>query len=1145
MADKRWKLQYNVLNEVFFGDDKIIKRASEEFKEFWSFVEKYENARAKRSLDIGKKKGSSSEFDRLKRLNIALDYKEFVKRYKEFKKIRHIDEEKDSLSKEEIKEFGNIILFFKDFQQKSNFSKIAKLRRDQENLPIRQYKDQIIHAVQYFQAVIIAGDTGCGKSTQVPQYLMSAGFQKIACTQPRRIACISLAKRVGYETLNEYGSQVAYQVRFDASKTQLTRILFLTEGLLLRQLQTDPQLKQYSVIVVDEVHERHINGDFLLGVLRCLLEQRKDLKLVLMSATINISLFASYFEGAPVVHVPGRLFSIDMQYLPHFLEAREKNDRSERLDPSPYLRIMQLIDNKYPSSERGDLLIFMSGMAEIEAVVDAASEYAQKTKRWIILPLHSSLSIEDQDKVFDIAPEGVRKCIVSTNIAETSITIDGIRFIADSGKVKEMSFDNQLKMQRLQEFWISQASAEQRKGRAGRTGPGVCFRLYSREDYSAFAEYSTPEIQRVPLDNLVLQMANLGLRDPMKFPFIESPPKSSLEGATFFLKQQNALSEEGCLTPIGKMLAQLPVDVVVGKMLIMGTLFDMVEPVLIIAAALSVQSPFTRRIGDEYQVDVDHRRSELQSEHGDPFTLLNVYDQWIRLKADRQSSTRKWCKRRGIEEERLYEISKLKRQFERLLSDYKLVERKSSDKKSDEELKKFAGEKRRLVDLKREYHQQTRKRKVLKLYEKKEEDSDEDDDKIDIQAVQFELTHNLSKLQRSITNRDFSYLEVNILKIIICSGLYPQVAVADESNPWKRVSDMAFHSKEKQFLSLHPSSVYAAKPELLIQDQAEIKGKTEGRLENNKELLAFVSLLETNKPYIVNSMRTPMLQTLLLFSRNLDTNSDFTRVVCDGWIDIGFKDGSTAQRLLSDLVKLRSAWERLLEIRLSLVERQENHFENDHVMRLQRSVSRKLAEFIDSNIKYTQRRVLSSESGYLYVASFGRDEDKGAGEDQIDVGETESTEETAKVKLDLFGYSDGVPHPTKGGVRVTEYLTYACLRDDLSVAVAQGQAEFLREHYHCATCGAHLICNVLERLKHDSECQSNQNTNEDTHSIKKTSDEDKAYTTSKDEEAKSPQTAAIVPKATVIPKTKYLCTVCEKEFDFTPVEVLKHKRSHR
>ena len=178
---------------------------------------------------------------------------------------------------------------------------------------------------------------------------------------------------------------------------------------------------------------------------------------------------------------------------------------------------------------------------------------------------------------------------------------------------------------------------------------------------------------------------------------------------------------------------------------------------------------------DEYQVDVDHRRSELQSEHGDPFTLLNVYDQWIRLKADRQSSTRKWCKRRGIEEERLYEISKLKRQFERLLSDYKLVERKSSEKKSDEDLRKFAGEKRRLVDLKREYHQQTRKRKVLKLNEKKEEDSDEDDDKIDIQAVQFELTHNLSKLQRSITNRDFSYLEVNILKIIICSGLYPQV----------------------------------------------------------------------------------------------------------------------------------------------------------------------------------------------------------------------------------------------------------------------------------------------------------------------------------------------------------------------------------
>ena len=226
--------------------------------------------------------------------------------------------------------------------------RLQKLRKDQQNLPIYQYKQAIIDAMAQYQVIVVAGDTGCGKSTQVPQYLLEAGFSKVACTQPRRIACISLAKRVAYETLNEYGSQVAYQVRFEKSKTAATRILFLTEGLLLRQMSSDPFLSQYSVIVIDEVHERHIHTDFLLGVLKCLVNQREDLKIVLMSATININLFSGYFDDCPVIKVPGRLYPIQLEYNP--ISKEEQSFKTQRLDPSPYLKVMQLIDHKviYP-----------------------------------------------------------------------------------------------------------------------------------------------------------------------------------------------------------------------------------------------------------------------------------------------------------------------------------------------------------------------------------------------------------------------------------------------------------------------------------------------------------------------------------------------------------------------------------------------------------------------------------------------------------------------------------------------------------------------------------------------------------------------------------------------------------------------------
>eukprot|EP00798_Chlamydomonas_sp_ICE-L_P028613 gene28613-31783_t len=385
-------------------------------------------------------------------------------------------------------------------------------------------REAIVETVKENAAVVIAGDTGCGKSTQVPQFLMNAGFKRILCTQPRRISAISLCRRVSHETLNVHGNEVAYKIRFASTMDGGSKIVFMTEGILLRMMSADPQLSSFDVVIIDEVHERHLNTDFLLALLRAVIIQRPEIRIVLMSATINFQAYSDYFGNAPVIKVPGRLYPIQLEYLaPKPKEAADQHrpgDRPERgprdrrddsrqrkgpggrggeakvakeedssqdaIDPEPYLKLMQRIDSEVPAHQRGDMLVFVSGMADIE------------NRRWIVLPLHSSLTAEDQDKprgsgesdhaygtiIADTSitvdcigfapdtPEGVRKVIISTNIAETSITIDGVRFVADSGRAKEMIHDVASGGGSLQEGWISRASADQQKGRSGCTGPG-------------------------------------------------------------------------------------------------------------------------------------------------------------------------------------------------------------------------------------------------------------------------------------------------------------------------------------------------------------------------------------------------------------------------------------------------------------------------------------------------------------------------------------------------------------------------------------------------------------------------------------------------------------------------------------------------
>ncbi|CAN9511628.1 unnamed protein product [Ophioblennius macclurei] len=1109
------------LDQVFFREQDYIQTGSPEHAEFWAFFERFQRFRTRRDMlgSAGGGRGGGAdrrgtakvdlglpaEYEARYRINVSVCSQDLEERLG----VRPRSSGPSGPGPEEVSDCRLALLHFLDFVQKQSFAKLAKLRREQKNLPIFQYRDRVVDLVRTHPVAVVAGDTGCGKSTQVPQYLLAAGFSSICCTQPRRIACISLAKRVGVESLNQYGSKVGYQIRFEGSRTTNTKLLFLTEGLLLRQIQQDQNLSQYQVVIVDEVHERHLHCDFLLGVLRSLLAQRSDLRLVLMSATINIKLFSRYFGGAPVLQVPGRLFPIQVIYQP--IPPEEQPSRSEKLDPRPYLRILQAIDRRYPPEERGDLLLFLSGMAEIGAVQEACQVYATHTRRWIVLPLHSTLSIAQQDKVFDIAPPGVRKCIISTNIAETSVTIDGVRFVVDSGKVKEMSFDPKAKMQRLQEFWISRASSEQRKGRAGRTGPGVCYRLYAESDYDAFAPYPVPEIHRVALDSLVLQMKSMSLGDPLSFVFIDPPPASSIQTAVTYLKEQGALDSRSQLTSIGTLLAQLPVDVVIGKMLVLGSLFNLVEPVLTVAAALSVQSPFLR--SSQNNPDCSTARQPLHSNQGDPFTLLNTFNAWVEVKGERGGGSRRWCRRRGLEEQRLYEMVNLRRQFKDLLKSHGLLEAEdgTSPPAGDRgQRRERLTERRKLHQMKRQHElQEGSKRKVLRLEEggassgsgsesegRSRGRKDKETQSVDIQEVKFKLRHNVSQLQEAVSgSQDLSSRQQALLKLLLCRGLYPQLALPDEHNSTRKDSEQVFHTKNKQGVVVHPTSVFASDPEVLQVPEDEGSDKRDS---SRHQLLAFVTLLETNRPYLSNCVRVPALQALLLVCSSVDTNADCTRLVVDGWLELELRDAGEALRVLSKALKLRAEWERLLLAQLGQ-------------SRVSRKATEKLGEglvrfLLYTEVSYSLRRLTALQNQNLYVGPRSESES--------------SSSEIPDLSV-LFPGFQAQPDPIKGGLRVSSFFTYNCLMDSKDL-----YSECLRTFWSCPHCDLYMPLTPLERMHHEASCRPPGEQQE------------------ADDGPESGKTSLSSSLCASSLTRLYHCDVCDEDLQLTSTEILKHKRQH-
>ncbi|XP_032083423.1 probable ATP-dependent RNA helicase DHX34 isoform X4 [Thamnophis elegans] len=1075
----------------------------QELEDFWAFLRRLRGFCERR----GSGAGDRPAYDPRCRLNLRLPRREAP-----------------GVSPPLARRFGLALLRFLDFAQRRSLARLARLQRERAALPIARSREPLLAALAGSPVVLVAGDTGCGKSTQVPQFLLAAGYAHVACTQPRRLACVALAQRVARESLGRFGEQVGYQIRFESARSPATRVVFLTEGLLLRQAQREPALPAYRVLIVDEVHERHLHGDFLLGVLRRLLPSRPDLKLVLMSATINIRLFADYFGEAPVIQVPGRLFPITVIYEPIRPEESSRG-RRERLGVQPFLRVLQAIDHKYPPEERGDLLIFLSGVAEIGAVVEAAQSYAAFTKRWVVLPLHSTLSVTEQDKVFDLAPPGVRKCIISTNIAETSVTIDGVRFVVDAGKVKELSYDSKAKLHRLQEFWISRASAEQRKGRAGRTGPGVCYRLYAESDYDNFAPYPVPEIQRVALDALILQMKSMGLGDPREFPFLEPPPQASLEAALGYLKHQGALDSAEALTPIGTLLAQLPVDVVIGKMLVLGTLLDLAAPTLTIAAVLSVPSPFLHRGGGHRDLECLAARRSLGSPLGDPLTLLNIFNAWVQEKAANCRGSQRWCRRRGLEEHRLYEAANLRRQFQELLQDHRLLCPPARPCSSYARQRRRR-EHRELHRLKREHQQRGgRRRKLLRLQEEEQQEGgggggggggrgcssgeeEEGSSCLDIQDVNFQLRHDMEELQAAACEgHRLSTGQLALLQLVLARGLYPQLAAPDPFNETRKDSEQIFHTREKAGLVLHPTSVFADDPELLHSGSKAGKDPdAKERMTSHPQVLFFVSLLETHKPYLVNCLRLPALQVLLLLARSLDTNADCTRIVADSWLELQVPVAEAAVRVLGIALRLRASWDKVLDRclqRLAGQAEEEKETEAPPSALEVCQLTHELLSFLKTEVQYSLRRMTPLEQQHLYVGP------------RVAPGE-------AKGLPSFFQGMQLVPHEVKGGYRIGEFLTFNCLAGEGDL-----YSDCLRSFWTCPRCDLYMPFTPLERVAHEEACRSPD-----------PQDRELGH--------KGPRRgAAEATSGTSGLQQLYHCAVCQDSLHLTPTEILKHQKQHR
>ncbi len=569
-------------------------------------------------------------------------------------------------------------------------------------LPVSARRDDIAAAIRDHQVVIVAGETGSGKTTQLPKICLelgrgagsAGGGGLIGHTQPRRIAARSVAERIAEELGTELGDVVGYQVRFTDRTSRAGRIKLMTDGILLAELQRDRDLRKYDTIIIDEAHERSLNIDFLLGYLRRLLPRRPDLKVIITSATIDVDRFAEHFR-APVVEVSGRTYPVEVRYRP-LLELSEADEDGEPVQRDQTEAIIDAV-RELSEDGPGDVLVFLPGEREIRDTADAFDSL--KSDRLEIVPLYSRLSAADQHKVFSSHSSLVRRVVLATNVAETSLTVPGIRYVVDTGVARISRYSVRTKVQRLPIEPISQASANQRSGRCGRVAEGIAIRLYSQEDFEGRPEFTDPEILRTNLASVILRMASLRLGDIARFPFVEPPDRRNIKAGTELLEELGALSTEPSpqrhtegasagpdrmtsrqghgrtpgprLTKLGQRLARLPIDPRLGRMILEAERLGCLRDVLVIAAALSIQDPRERPQEQRPQADQLHAR--FKHESSDFLTWLNL---WRHIKAQQRelssSAFRRMCKREFLNYMRIREWQDYESQLRQVAKEMKL-----------------------------------------------------------------------------------------------------------------------------------------------------------------------------------------------------------------------------------------------------------------------------------------------------------------------------------------------------------------------------------------------------------------------------------------------------------------------------------------
>uniref|UniRef100_A0A5K3EGY2 RNA helicase n=2 Tax=Mesocestoides corti TaxID=53468 RepID=A0A5K3EGY2_MESCO len=543
-------------------------------------------------------------------------------------------------------------------QQRRHLEEQRKsIQETRKSLPIYAFRDALLEAIENHQVLVIEGETGSGKTTQIPQYLYEAGYcqggKRIGCTQPRRVAAMSVAARVAQEMSVKLGLEVGYSIRFEDCTSDRTLVKYMTDGMLLREFLMEPDLSSYSVMMIDEAHERTLHTDVLFGLVKDVARFRPDLKLLISSATLDAQKFSQFFDDAPIFRIPGRRYPVDIYYT--------KAPEADYIEAA-VVTVLQIHVTQPP----GDILAFFTGQEEIEtaneALLERTKKMGSKLRELIVLPIYSTLPSDMQARIFAPTPPGARKVVLATNIAETSLTINGIIYVIDTGFCKQKFYSARAGIESLLVVPISRAAADQRAGRAGRVAAGKCFRLYTSHAYHTELEAQpVPEIQRTNLGNVVLLLKSLGIDDLLHFDYMDPPPHDALVMALEQLYALGALNHKGELTKTGRRMAEFPCDPMLSKMILASEKYKCSDEAITIAAMLSVNNAVFYRPKDKV-VHADAARKAFHHITGDHLTLMNIYNQWANADFSAQ-----WCYEHFIQHRTMKRARDIRDQFVGLL----------------------------------------------------------------------------------------------------------------------------------------------------------------------------------------------------------------------------------------------------------------------------------------------------------------------------------------------------------------------------------------------------------------------------------------------------------------------------------------------